>query len=231
MTEDARRRTAAICFLLLYFLTAHEIGHLALGHLDRKAEGSMDEVSDNGESKIASRAMEWDADSFAMNATVYLTGSEFRQQEVWRDMLPDTEASLRLLSVMTYVLFTLMDSMGPQDRPAEDRTHPRPLVRVGLATFNLAAVMSGFGSVDGSVVMDTNRAAIRAVEIALHELAGGVMERALATQLGEELDVEAERLVATLGGELWTQLDRSRLNDLYFARALQMRPVMEDAPD
>lgn len=226
ITDQTRSLTASLMFLLLYLLTAHEIGHLALGHLDRRSDGNMDEVEEVNESKAESRAQEWDADGFAFAATLYLTGSEFRLLPVWRDLIPDTHAALRVISVVAYALFTVMDSMGPQDRLPEQRTHPRPLVRVGLATLTLTALMHDFGSVTGDVVMDTSQAAIRAVEITLHDLAGGVMERDLATQLGDELESEMHRLISVLRDDLWPLLDRSRLSDLYWARGLSIPPTL-----
>jgi len=218
--------TASVNYLLLYFLTAHEIGHLALGHLERRKGGAMDEVGLSDGPKAESRAQEWDADGFALTGTLYLTGSPFREQPVWCDLLPDLPAGLRVVTVVAYLLFTLMDSSGPQDRATEDRTHPRPLVRVGLATMTLAAVMHHFGAVGGQDVLDVTRASIRAIEIALHEQMGGVMEADLATKLSAELDEEAERLVQVLGGELWDALDRSRLTSLFWTKALQARPAL-----
>jgi hypothetical protein len=225
--DEVRGMTVTLGFLLMYVLTAHEIGHLALGHLDLRPGTSLDETGPSEGPKAESRAQEWDADGFALNAALYLTGSPFRNEPGWRDYLTDNAAALRILSVLAYVLFTLMDSMGPQDRPAEDRTHPRPLVRIGLASLTLTAVMHHFGAYEGETVMDTMQASIRAVEIALQEIAGGVMEPELAFALGKELEAEAARLIPVLGKDLWPRLDRSRLSDLFFARGLMIPPALE----
>lgn len=220
--DEVRSLTASLTFFLLYVLTAHELGHLALGHLHARSSGKMEEEGPGEESPAESRALEWDADGFALAGALYLTGSEFRTRPGWRDLLKDEEAGFRLVSVVAYVLFTLMDSMGPQDRPREERTHPRPLVRMGLATLTLMMLMEQSGSVSGQQMLEQSRAAIRAVEITLHELGGGVMEPALAQHLGDELDKEVQQLASVLD-ELWPKLDRSRLDGLYWARGLKAR--------
>ena len=230
ISDEVRSLTASCAYLLLYLLTAHEIGHLALGHLSKSHSGAMDEVSEAVESQAESRAQEWDADGFAFAGTLYLIGSEFREQPVWRDLLLDAPTNLRVLSFAAYVLFTMMDGAGPQDRDPERRTHPRPLVRVGLATLTLMAVMDRFGSVTAEDVLATSRAAVRACEIALHNLGGGVMEPQLADRLGEELEGEIDRLTPILG-ELWPLLDRSRLDGLFWARGLKARPTLAPAPE
>ena len=217
---EARELTAAFCYLLLYLLTAHEIGHLALGHLDLCDNGQMVEVDSNPAEKAQSRAMEWDADGFAIAATQWLAGSEFREVGSWPQLLSDNSANLRVVCTTAYVLFTLMDALSPQDRPTETRTHPRPLVRAGLAAHTLTRLVHVWGAVDGSEVISTMRQVSRSIEFAILETAGGVMEAPLANELGIALGVEIDSL-GPIYNALIPQLDRSRLDGVFWAKALQ----------
>ncbi len=217
---EARELTAAFCYLLLYLLTAHEVGHLALGHLDLCENGQMVEVDSNLAEKAQSRAMEWDADGFAIAATQWLVGSDFREVGAWSHLLSDNPANLRVVCTTAYVLFTLMDALSLQDRPPETRTHPRPLVRAGLAALTLTRLMHGWGAVDGSEVISTMRQVSRSVELAILKTAGGVMEASLANELSIALEAEIDSL-GPIYAALISQLNRSRLDGLLWAEALQ----------
>jgi hypothetical protein len=214
-------------YLFMYILASHEVGHLALGHLHRSANAYIDEMGPTkSELRISSRAREWDADGFALGATLYLTGSDFAKEPFVKDLLVSKEANLRIVFVVAYALFILLDEASPQDRPLEERTHPRPLVRVGLASLAVSRLLHMLGAMDASEALDTARRAIRAVEIAVLHLAGGVMEPSLAKNLTAELAAEADRLSASFNDQLET-LDRSRIGHYAWAGPLsQPMPIL-----
>ncbi|MBY2941865.1 hypothetical protein HF264_19555 [Rhizobium leguminosarum] len=207
--------------LVVYLITAHEIGHFALGHRQIHTAHFMDET-DRKTDPVAlalKRALEWDADSFAFAATVYLALSDFRKEPMVASLLTDPQTSLRAVALAAYCFFSVMDSSKNQDIAVEERTHPRPLVRMGLVTFKLAAMMQPLGWMmleDSLAIMaETNRA----FEVTLFEIAGGVMEKELAERLTTELDAEFDQLLSILD-KTTSGLDRSRLSDLAWAKFL-----------
>lgn len=212
-TSDIARTAlrAQLFYLLMYALTAHELGHLALGHLDREPDANLDEAAPvQADSRLASRAREWDADRYAVGAALYLLGSDFANEPLFRSLITDGHAALRVLFVVIYVSFIVMDEASPQDRPAEERTHPRPLVRVGLAGVAATLFLELQGQVGPGETLEVARRALRSVEIAIWRLAGGVMDASLATKLTTELEGELSRLSEALN-ELLPSLNRKRL--------------------
>jgi hypothetical protein len=210
-------------YLLMYLLAAHEVGHLALGHLHRLRNLYVDEAGTvQPDLRVSSRAREWDADGFAMGAALYLTGSEFAQEALFRKLLVSKEANLRVLFVVAYALFILLDDASPQERPLDERTHPRPLVRIGLTSLAVSRLLHMFGSMNVGEVMDTARRALRSVEIAILRLAGGVMESELAEKLTSELETEVSLLSASFNEQILS-LDRSRIKHYYWAEPLSQQ--------
>ncbi|RZJ45582.1 MAG: hypothetical protein EON87_07170 [Brevundimonas sp.] len=224
LTAETGPLFSLIGFLGMYFIAAHEVGHLALGHLDSAQfdEGFIEEISDAvlaGNAKAASRAMEWDADVFAGAGTVWWTG--FPQvREDWAAVLPDKLAGLRAFLVTAYFLFTVMDHANPATKAPEDRTHPAPLVRATLMAVGLAAVLGGLGGISVEEALEESRAAIRATEIALHEVAGGMMEAQQAQALQIEFEKVGDEVSASLKG-IAGGLNRDRLDFLFWAAGMK----------
>ncbi len=209
-------------FFGAYFLCSHELGHLALGHLDR-SDGSeaaiveMDVVSDDR--KLESRAREWDADIFASAATLWHIG-QLLGEEGWSEALGSYSKSLRYFLATTYHFFTIFDFSSPLNRGQANPTHPEPLVRAGLLLPAIKELFVSWNTDQDEDVMEVGRETIRAFEIALFELTGGNMSRAEA----ERLQAKAELNLQEIGEAFQVMkpdLDRSRLADLFFARNLQ----------
>lgn len=221
--DETGALASTLNFLTLYLLTSHELGHLALGHLDRAgAKGGFIEESPAGAADLKaareSRALEWDADIFAAAATIWWTGAP-PVREDWKEVLTDKPAGLRLFFVGAYVFFSVMDRISASSTPDLLRTHPRPLVRITLLMAGAAHVLQALGGFTADEAQEEARAAIRAVEIALNELEGGMMSSQEATTLQQSLDVAVEEGTTTLA-KLIPELSRHRLSGLFWASSL-----------
>lgn len=221
--DETGALASTLNFLTLYFLTSHELGHLALGHLDRTgAKGGFIEESPAGaadlEAARESRALEWDADIFAAAATIWWTGVPSVRDD-WKEVLADKPAGLRLFFVGTYVFFSVMDRISTSSTPAPLRTHPLPMVRITLMMMGAAHVLQSLGGFTADEAQEEARAAIRAVEIALNELEGGMMSSLEAITLQQSLDVAVEEGTTTLA-KLIPELSRHRLSGLFWAGSL-----------
>lgn len=210
-------------FMTVYLLTAHEIGHLALGHLDRAGvRGGFIEESPAAATDLTeareSRALEWDADIFAAAATIWWTGVPGVRED-WKEVLTDKPAGLRLFFVGAYVFFSVMDRVSKSATPDPLRSHPAPMVRITLMMLGAAHVLQLLGGFTADEAQDEARAAIRAVEIALNELEGGMMNRTEAAALQDALDLAVEESTITLTN-LIPRLSRHRLSGLFWARNL-----------
>lgn len=212
-----------VLYISAYFLSAHELGHLALGHLEKlgstKAAIIENEPIDTSD-PVLSRTMEWDADIFAGAATNWYIGQLGPLGDPgWGKIFSSAEKNLRIFSITAYSLFTIMDLVVPEATDQAKRTHPAPLVRVGLMNAALAVVIGNWGVLSRDQVLDEAREAIRCFEIALHEIGGGNMSRPEAEALQRQAEADLEEVGATFQ-RIEEQLDRSRLSDLFFARWL-----------
>lgn len=221
--DETGALASTLNFMTLYLLTAHELGHLALGHLDRTGVrgGFIEESPAAGTDLIEareSRALEWDADIFAAAATIWWTGVPGVRED-WKDVLTDKPAGLRLFFVGAYVFFSVMDRVSKSSTPDPLRTHPAPMVRITLMIMGAAQVLQALGGFTADEAQNEARAAIRAVEIALNELEGGMMDRTEAAALQEALDISVEECTTTLAS-LIPGLSRHRLSGLFWAGSL-----------
>jgi hypothetical protein len=166
-----------------------------------------------------SRALEWDADMFAAASTIWWTGAPSVRED-WATVLSDKSAGLRLFFVAAYAFFSVMDRISNSSTPDELRTHPRPMVRITLMVLGAAAVLQSLGGFTFDQASDEARAAIRAVEIALNELAGGMMDQEEAAALQQSLDAAVEEGTAVLTAMIKT-LPRHRLSELFWATSLR----------
>jgi hypothetical protein len=218
--QVATELAVQINYLALYWLTAHEIGHFALGHKPIHTTYFMDETNADPSLLSQRRAFEWDADTFALLGTLYLTLTDFKDSRLMSGLLTDPSTSLRVVAIAAYCIFTVMDASSPQDKPPHERTHPRPLVRMGLVTFKATAMMQMLRWMWLEEGMESMRQTNRAFEVALFELAGGVMEAPLAERLTDELGGEFDEL-HELFQAISPALDRSRLKGLAWAEFLK----------
>lgn len=140
-------------------------------------------------------------------------------REDWKEVLTDKPAGLRLFFVGAYVFFSVMDRISASSTPDLLRTHPRPLVRITLLMAGAAHVLQALGGFTADEAQEEARAAIRAVEIALNELEGGMMSSQEATTLQQSLDVAVEEGTTTLA-KLIPELSRHRLSGLFWASSL-----------
>jgi len=219
-SRDSVSRAFPISFLAMYFLMAHEVGHMAGGHLPLFANGFA--VEANGESnsgKAENRALERDADGLAAGATVWLMGNEVFRED-WKDILKDRDAAFRYFFVTAYILFSIMDLFGPEDPFGEERTHPPAMVRIATMSYFLAGAFSQLGVFGFDEILDIGRAAIAAVEIAVMDLGGGMMEHDEAHRLHAEVGKHLEEHATEWKG-LEARLDRRHLDKYYWSRALR----------
>lgn len=163
----------ALMTLACYFLAAHEMGHLAQGHLDRLGtpefviEADEDDAADRSES----RCLEWNADVFAGIATTFLTGSE-----QWRPIFYDPRYSLRCFVAATYLLFSLMDLGNDDLRDPALRTHPDPMVRAGIMTMAISTALAFGRSIPEEEIQEIRQETVRALEIAIGRIGGGMLD-------------------------------------------------------
>ena len=207
--------------LILHFLAGHELGHFALGHVRAGESGQsyLTEVDQaRPDDRVASRAMEWEADAFGAAATIWMTGSQRMDTEhPWSTLFPDNQSALRAFVIGAYILSSIMDLTDTTERPSDERTHPAPMARVTLMTSALATTINQWGAIDGDTAIAEARASIRAVEIALNMTGGGMMGADEATALEAELRRSAPTLEAALPAVKSGQ-DRSRLQGYFWAR-------------
>jgi hypothetical protein len=164
---------AAITTLACYFLAAHEMGHLAQGHLERDGAPGFAVEADQAdvENRAESRCLEWNADVFAAIATTYLTGSES-----WRPVFSNPAFSLRCFVAATYLLFSFMDLSNDNARDRSVRTHPEPMVRVGVMSMALTSALGFGGRMTQEEALEIMQATIRALEIAIGRIGGGMLD-------------------------------------------------------
>lgn len=207
-----------LTMLAMYFLAAHEVGHVALGHLESRlvADGLISEgQGEAGEVLAQSRALEWDADSFAAAATVWFTGASPQIPELAL-FFPTMASGLRHFVVAAYAFFSAMDLLETSEKGPSERTHPPPLVRVTLAMTILAQSCQRWGRMGADEVHEIATAAIRATEIALYELGGATMSPAVAQSLQTLAGATLEELGPLLMS-LHPTLNRHRLENYFWA--------------
>lgn len=227
--EEARlpttvARAAPLMFLACHFLMAHEINHIAGGHLDLYSGAFTAEAgSDNRLDRAVSRTLERDADALAAAATLYLLGHpEFLDQwaEVFVGHDATRDASMRRFFTASYILFSIMDLLGPEDALGQDRTHPPALVRISTMGVMLTLNLEAFGTISADDAFGIAQRALRAVEIAVFDLAGGIMPEEQALALQGEVQRNLEEHSATwrvMSG----RLDRRHL--LHYAWSAHLR--------
>lgn len=215
LTSDRSFGLASVPTLLgMYFLTAHEIGHVVLGHLSSNRDShAVEEGSSLSADHAMSRTLERDADAFAAAATVWYTGAE-EVRDRWRSVLNDKQAGLRLLFTASYVLFSIMDLHSDSEDIIQQSTHPAPMVRISSMGMLLSGVMACWGAYTLDEVWEAGRQCVRAVEIATMALGQGMMTASEAAALQQE----AERAIQSHFRNMahaWEKLDRNQL-DAYF---------------
>lgn len=219
-TYESVERAFPINFLALHFLMAHEVAHLAGGHLPLFAGAFTAEADGTGgPDKRENRTLERDADALAAGATIYLLGDpEFARG--WSAYLTDREARLRYFLTSVYILYSVMDLFGPTDPFAEERTHPPAMVRVSVTTTMLALLLEEYGSFKKEEAWEVGRRAVRAVEIAVMELGGGMMTRNEV----ERLEAVAEQNLlehANVWPRLVARMDRRHLEKYVWSHPLR----------
>lgn len=212
----------ATLFLIIsaYFLCSHELGHLALGHLDRNDgnEASIIEIGAvTDDQKLESRAREWDADIFASAATLWHLGS-LAGEEGWKEFLQPYPKSLRYFIAAIYHFFTVFDFSSPHSRAQNNLTHPEPMVRAGIIVPAIASIVSHWGRDED--IMEVSKSTIREFEIALFELTDGNMDREEAMRLQAKAELDLQEIGEAFQ-KILPSLDRTRLADLAFAKNLQ----------
>ncbi|MBB3348325.1 hypothetical protein [Sphingomonas sp. BK069] len=208
--------------VIIYFVVAHEIGHIVGGHLgSRSLDASLITEADalTGEAADGKRALEIDADMFASLATAMFIGRRGSSQ-LWSELDINPTTGMRLLFGAAYILFSVMDLFGPEDALARrQKGHPAPLIRMhilGLVVANTVAQLSRFNR---ESIWDQGVHAVRAVEIALYEMAGGIMEDPQALAYEEAANVIWEEHIRRWP-EVVTTLDRSRRSSYPWAATL-----------
>lgn len=200
-----------------YFLMAHEIGHLTLGHLPLFTKAHVDEVDGSAmDDHRISRTLERDADGFAAAAVIWYLGAP-EVQAVWRSVHDDPQWGFRCFLAGSYILFTIMDFDRSGDPIGTQRTHPAPMVRVSSMAMLLAGVMDNWGAFSHAEIWDMVRATVRAVELALLDTGGGIMDPETAERLWAEAEAAAVEHGEVLL-DLNEKLDRSLLDAYFWAQ-------------
>lgn len=220
VTDVGVERSFPLTFIASHFLMAHEIGHLAGGHLPLYAGAFTAEAEGSGGPNLAeSRTLERDADALAAAATTYLLGNPGFAAS-WRGIFGDREAALRYFLTTTYIFYSVMDLFGPEDPFGEERTHPPALVRVGVTVTMLSLLLDNFGGFTKEEAWELARRSVRAVEIAVMELGGGMM----TPEEVAVLDAEVERNLKE-HHDVWPalseKLDRRHLEKYWWSQGLR----------
>lgn len=173
-----------------YFIVAHELAHLLLGHMDQAEDMAMVEFeAHTALPTTSSRANEWQADSFASVATLFRLNSLLEMQaEAEADWLQDSAARVRFLAVMCYLIFTSMDFMEREDWNYDMRTHPSPMSRAGLTMATVAMAARYLFGIDMHDTHTISQKSFKAVEVSLINVAGGGLSSAEASRYGEETE-------------------------------------------
>jgi hypothetical protein len=219
-TTESVALSVPLNFIAMHFLMAHEVSHLVGGHLPLYGGAFTVEASETGRpNKAENRVLERDADALAAGATIYLLGSP-RFSEGWPEYPEDREAGLRYFSVATYILYSVMDLFGHEDPFAEERTHPPAMVRVSVTATMLALSLDQFGAFNKDQAWEIGRRAVRAVELAVMDLGGGMMTADEAEAL-EAVAQENLEEHAALWPELSKRMDRRHLEKYLWAAPLR----------
>lgn len=217
-------RAAPLMFLACHFLMAHEVCHIAGGHLALyNGAFTAEDGGRNGLERAVSRTLERDADALAASATLYLLlHPDFLDQwaKVFVGYDANWNASLRQFFTASYVLFSIMDLLGPDDAIGQDRTHPPALVRISTMSIMLAFNLEAFGEISAEEAFGVARRALQAVEIAVFDLAGGIMAEDEALALQSEVQRGLEEHSATWRS-MGSFLDRRHL--LHYAWSVPLR--------
>lgn len=220
VTQENVERAFPLVFIATHFLMAHEIAHLAGGHLSLYAGGFAAEASGSSRPDLAeSRALERDADAIAAGATMYLLGNPGFAAS-WSDVLKDRDAAMRYFLVSVYVFYSVMDLFGPEDPFAAKRTHPPALVRVNITASMLSLLLENYGGYSRDDAWELARRSVRAVEIAVMELGGGMMTPDEVTLLDAEVGRNVEEHAAIWPG-VRAKLDRRHLEKYWWSQGLR----------
>ena len=220
MTDDNMVRSFLLTYIASHYLMAHEIGHLAGGHLPLYTGNFTAEADGSGRPSLAeSRALERDADALAAGATSYLLASpDFVAG--WADVLKERQAGMRYFLTTAYIFFSVMDLFGPEDPFAIERTHPPALVRVGVMSTMVSLLLDNFGGYTKDEAWELARRSIRAVEIAVMELGGGMMTAEEVALLDADLERNL-REHADAWPTLSARLDRGHLEKYWWSQGLR----------
>lgn len=211
---------AILSSLTMYFLACHEIGHVALGHLESRLMPdslAMELHAGIGETPKESRALEWDADCFAGAATLWYTGASPQLPEL-AEFFPDYESGLRYVFVAAYAFFTALDLQDDKTASEDERSHPAPLVRIMMMAFVVSAMAQNWGNTTADAVMEIVGRSIRAFEIALQEIGGGCMQPEESIALDAAFQRQMGEAVATFE-RIKPTLNRARLANYFWAGA------------
>ena len=181
-------------FAAVYFLTAHEIGHLALDHIDNiNGIGHLDEHDyiEDRDRLFHCRCLEWQADCFAIIATIFMLRMQIRNERQNWDTLLGTEeswAAIRLTAFVAYLLFSIMDIAHLEDKNPDMSTHPSALTRYSLSAMQLAVFLKIYDERDMGETFAHMKSAIKGFEIVLCQLAGGMMTSEEVDRFGGEAE-------------------------------------------
>lgn len=201
-----------------FMLAAHEIGHLALGHLGSSGlDGQwMSEAGEHASNdQLESRTWEWEADGFAAAAVAVNAELVHKQHPETSLFARDAEACSRIALLAAYVMFTILDLVDDPDRPSVARTHPPPSVRIGLTATLMSIILI---PLRGSPELIQQQALLtsRAVEVTLNQVGGGMFEREEALRLQDAVQNGFNEM-APLHRQYARTLDRTRLSGIPWA--------------
>ncbi|UWQ58630.1 hypothetical protein K3722_00405 [Leisingera caerulea] len=198
-----------------YFIIAHEISHILLGHFDSHNAMSMVEFEVHDvPPTLLSRSNEWQADSFAAIATLFRLNALLEMEaEPNADWLQDPNARVRLIAVLGYLIFTSMDFLDNNDGDYSLRTHPSPMSRAGLMMATLSISAHHLLGVDTSCTHKICQSAFKAVEVALLNIAGGALSEDEVLKYGNEAQTSLDHFFIYLQFDKANR-DYSRLSNI-----------------
>jgi hypothetical protein len=186
LSEADRARSALISQIATTFIVMHEIGHLVNGHLasGAYANGAISETAAEADANLAltRRALEYDADAFAVQHTLGIArGLVGRPTILGDETTPAQLIQLVMAGIATAQLF--FEAFDPgSDPPLTQRTHPPAWVRL----YNAMAMFDAIHARDMKSppwrnldIRRLNELVLLGREIALSDSGVPIMEEAL----------------------------------------------------
>jgi len=189
-TDRACEWADLLASLASYFIVAHEIGHLACDHFsDRDSLSIVENDNVAGDMAVARRADEWQADSFAVIATLYQHIRIMEGESRPRDTrFPDRLSAYRFSLILAYIIFTVMDLENSGDIDYSKNSHPAPLARAGLTAVSLMQSSLYTTTIDQPQALELARLAFKAIEICIGRAGGGMLTAEEIERYGGEAE-------------------------------------------